>query len=182
MTMLDRYIHYLHSHKVCYSHSIHAPAASALEVADRDRVLANEIAKSVAYIGDNGYGLAVVPADCEVDLRKLRILLGLIKIRVASEAELESILPGAGKGPLPPFGSLFGVPVLLDSELAIQDFIAFSAGSSRDVIRISVVDFLKLVNPSVGSIGLKMGRDLAERAAWSAPGVVEVIDHITIES
>lgn len=156
MNMLDRCTHYLSNYDVRYSHSIHSPAGTALEVADRDRVSPHEVAKAVAYIGDDGYGLAVVPADCAVDLSRVCMLLGLTSIRVASEAELELLLPGSEHGALPPFGALFGIPVILDSRLAEQDFIVCSAGTPRDVLRMSVVDFLRVVHPVVGSFALQM--------------------------
>jgi Ala-tRNA(Pro) deacylase len=151
MTVLDRCIRFMESHGVCYSHSIHAPARVTKEGDDRDCIPPHGLTKSVVYMGDDGYGLAVVPADRVVDLPKLREMLGLMSLRIASETELELLLPGSERGALPPFGSLFGVPVFLDAELAAQDSIAFRAGTSRDVIRISVVDFLRVVHPVVGN-------------------------------
>jgi len=152
MTMLDRCIRFMESHSVCYSHSIHAPVGIASQADDRGDIPPHGLTKSVVYMGDDGYGLAVVPADRAVDLHKLRQMLGLASLRIASETELELLLPGSERGALPPFGSLFGVPVFLDAELAAQDSIAFRAGTSRDVIRISVVDFLRVVRPVVGNV------------------------------
>jgi Ala-tRNA(Pro) deacylase len=51
---------------------------------------------------------------------------------------------------MPPLGTLFGLPVYLDREVANQEFIAFNAGTHRDVIHMKVADFQDLVRPVVG--------------------------------
>jgi Ala-tRNA(Pro) deacylase len=45
---------------------------------------------------------------------------------------------------------LFGLPVYLDREVANREFIAFNAGTHRDVIHMRVADFRQLVQPVMG--------------------------------
>jgi len=151
MEMLQRCQRYLTQNGIRYAHSIHAPAYTACEVASAERVLPHELAKVVVYVGDNGPGLVVVPADYSVDLNEVRRLLGLSEIRLAAERELSELFPDCELGAMPPFGNLFDMPVLVDESVAAAKFMAFSAGTHRDVIRMSVADFHRLVNPLVAS-------------------------------
>lgn len=152
MDMLQRCQRYLKQEGIRYAHSIHPPAYTAYEVASAERVSAHALSKTVVYIGDNGPGMVVVPADLNVDFPEVRRLLGLGEIRLASESELIELFPDCEVGAMPPFGNLFDIPVLVDESIAAAEFMAFSAGTHRDVIRMSVTDFHKLVNPLVASV------------------------------
>lgn len=149
MSMLNRCIDFLKLSRIVYSHSVHAPAYTARAAASADRMPAHQMAKTVVYWGDEGYGMLVLPADMVVDFDEVRRLLKLTTIRLASEEELANLVPDCATGAMPPFGNLFGMPVLMDETLATADFIAFSAGTPRDVIHISGDDFHRLVNPLV---------------------------------
>ncbi len=60
------------------------------------------------------------------------------------------LFPGAEVGAMPPLGTLFGLRVYLDRQVANQEFIAFNAGTHRDVIHMRVADFQHLVRPVLG--------------------------------
>ena len=155
MKMLKRCFDYLKRNGVVYSHSTHAPAITALEVAAAERMPAHNLAKTVIYFGDNGYGMVVTPADFAVDFSEVRRLLGLTEIRLATESELAGLFQDCELGAMPPFGNLFGMPVLVDENLAAAEFIAFNAGTHRDVIHIASADFHNLVNPLVAAFAVK---------------------------
>ena len=154
MTFLSRLFSYLHANRIRYSHSTHAAAQTALDVADAERMPAHELAKTVVYFGDTGYGMAVVPADDLVDLSEIANLLGLSFIRLASEIELRELFPDCELGAMAPFGTFHNLPVIVDRQLAQSEFIAFTAGTHRDVIRMAYADFRDLVKPLVGSFAI----------------------------
>jgi prolyl-tRNA editing enzyme YbaK/EbsC (Cys-tRNA(Pro) deacylase) len=54
---------------------------------------------------------------------------------------------------MPPFGAACDLPVIVDVDAA-GDFIAFTIGTHRDVVRMSLVDFQRLAKPTVASIAL----------------------------
>lgn len=155
MNTLHRCQKYLKQNGVRYAHSIHPPAYTASEVASAERMPAHDLAKVVVYSGDNGYGMLVLPADFMVDFAEVRRLLGLGEIRLATEAELIEVFPDCEVGAMPPFGSLFNLPVLADETIATAQFMAFNAGTHQDVLRMSVSDFHKLVNPLVAAFAVK---------------------------
>lgn len=154
MTFLPRLFRYLDGCGIRYSHSTHSPAQTALGVADAERMPAHELAKTVVYFGDTGYGMAVVPADDLVDLGEVGRLLGLSFIRLASEIELRELFPDCELGAMAPVGTFHNLPVVVDRQIAQTEFIAFTAGTHCDVIRMGYADFRDLVKPAAGSFAI----------------------------
>lgn len=149
MTMLRRLEDYLGSHDMTYIHTVHPSAFTARDVAHTEHLPEHKVAKSVVFHGDNGYGIAVLPASSLVDLQELRMLLGLTHVRLANESELARLFPESELGAMPPFGNLFGLPVYMDSSLCSEDTIAFSAGTHRDAVHMRLRDFERLEHPVV---------------------------------
>ena len=155
MSMLKRCLNYLKQNGVAYSHSIHRPAYTALDVASADRTPAHTMIKTVIYRSDKGYGMLLAPADCSVDFTEVCRLLGLVSVRLASESELAALFPDCEVGAMPALGNLFDLPVLLDESLATTQFIAFNGGTHQDVIHMSSADFHRLVNPLVAAFAYR---------------------------
>jgi Ala-tRNA(Pro) deacylase len=152
MKLIDCWLDYLTKNYVRFSHSIHPRAETALETAEADRMPAHDLAKTVVYYGDNGFGMAVVPADEILDLAKLVKLLHASHIRLANETELRNLFPACELGAMPPFGKRYQMPVIVDRGVAGRDFIAFALGTHQDTVRMSFADFERLANPVIASI------------------------------
>jgi Ala-tRNA(Pro) deacylase len=75
-------------------------------------------------------------------------------VRLATERELEELFPECELGAMPPFGNLFNLPVIVDSSVDVQEFIAFNAGTHRDVIHMHTADFERLTNPAVAKFAI----------------------------
>ena len=151
---LERCFSILERNQIPYSHSIHPPAWTAREVATAEHMPAHRLAKVVVYHGDIGYGMLVLPADDIVNFGDVLHLLGLREIRLATETELGELFPDCELGAMPPFGNLVDMPVLLDEMLVSSEYIAFNAGTHRDVIHMSFASFCGLVNPLIGSFAV----------------------------
>ena len=143
------------------SHHTVAIAYTAREVAAAEALSPRKLAKTVVYLDDHGYGLAVVPADRLVNLDVLQDLLRDSRLRLATEREIADLFPECELGAMPPFGKLFDMPVFVDAELAAQEFIAFNAGTHRDVIHMSFGDFRRLVEPAIASFSFDWNQALA---------------------
>ena len=155
MEMLTRCLDLLKKNGIRYSHSIHPSAYTSLDVASAERIPAHNLVKTVVYYGNNGHGLLLLPADYVIDFTEVRRLMGLSFVGLADETELPALFPNCEVGAMPPFGNLFDLPVLMDEIVAEEEFIAFTAGTHRDVIRMSTADFRQLVNPLVASFAAK---------------------------
>jgi Ala-tRNA(Pro) deacylase len=65
---------------------------------------------------------------------------------------------------MPPFGSLYEMPVFVDESLTQDKEIAFNAGSHSELIRLAYEDFERLVKPTV--LKFSSVPDLESREAW----------------
>jgi len=149
MTTLQRCLEFLEKSQICYAHTRHSVAFTAMEVAFAEHIAPHKIAKTVVYTGAQGYGLAILPANYLIDLEDLGGFLNDPTIRLASERELGELFPDCELGAMPPLGNLFHLPVLVDTSVAEQEFIAFNGGTHRDVLHMSYGDFARLVDPAI---------------------------------
>jgi Ala-tRNA(Pro) deacylase len=151
MTALPACLRYLDANEVRYTHTSHPVAYTAKSVALAEFMPAHRVAKTVVLLNsDNNFLFVAVPADAYVDLELVRTAIGVRTIRPARESEISSLFPQAEGGTMPPLTALTHVPIYLDRELADQEFIAFPAGTHRDLIHMRVTDFLRLTEPIVG--------------------------------
>ena len=149
MSILAKLREMLDGSGVSYTHHVHPVVYTAREVASAEHIPAHEVAKVVIFLGDHGYGMAVLCADCMVDVMDLRATLKLQRLRLATEAELGELFPDCELGAMPPFGSLFNLPVYVDSRVVEEQVIAFNAGTHRDVVLMGFKDYLNLAKPEV---------------------------------
>ena len=147
MPMLDKLLAFLDENQVGYTRHSHPTAYTAREVASVEHVPAHKIAKTIVFSSENGFGMAVVPGDSMLDLPALGGLLGVSRLRLATESELGELFPDCELGAMGPFGNLCGLPVYADAGLAGEETIAFNAGTHRDVIHMRFDDYRKLVKP-----------------------------------
>jgi Ala-tRNA(Pro) deacylase len=161
MAVLERLRVFLDQNHVAYTHTVHPLAYTAREVAASEHLPPREVAKVVVFMGDNGYRMAVLPANRLVDFQELRTVLGFSHARLATEHELAQLFPDCELGAMPPFGNLYGIPVYVDGALLEDEMIAFNAGTHRDVVHMKMSDFKRLVEPGVVSLS----REIAARHA-----------------
>ena len=134
---------------VSYTHHVHPLAYTARELASAEHIPAHEVAKVVIFWGVRGYGMAVLCADCMIDLVYLRATFGTHGLRLATETELGQLFPDCELGAMPPFGNLFNLPVYVDSRVAGEEIIAFNAGTHRDLVLMGFKDYLNLAKPEL---------------------------------
>ncbi len=149
MALLERLLDFLAQSQVAYTHHSHPTAFTAREVASLEHLPPHNFAKTVVFHGDSGYAMAVVTADRKLDLQELRALLGLNRVRLATEAELAGLFCDCELGAMPPFGNLCGLRVYVDARLATEETIGFNAGTHRDVILMKFRDYERIVGPSI---------------------------------
>jgi len=155
MTMLQRCLEFLNQQRIPYALTSHPIAYTARGVAEAEHLSAHKLAKTVIYLGDYGYGMAVVPADRYLDLAKLKRVTRSRRLRLATEVELGELFTESELGAMPPLGNLFDMPVFFDESLAQEEFIAFNAGTHHDVIHMSSGDFRRIVGPAIASFATR---------------------------
>ena len=162
MTVKQRLLTFLDNHHIAYTLTTHPTVYTAREVASSEHLPPHSVVKTVVFLTEAGYGMAVLPADSNMDLEELRLLLGHARLRLATEAELADLFQECELGAMPPFGNatLFDVPIYVEQGLATEKDIAFNAGTHRDVVHMKLSDFENLVKPK----RVHFSRQLAARA------------------
>jgi len=140
----------LDENQILYSVMTHSTAYTAQGAAATMRISGRELAKTVVLWAGEEMILAVLPAPNHVSLDKLAAEAGK-SVRLATEQEFSNRFPDCELGAMPPFGSLYSLPVYVDESLAADEAIVFNAGTHRDAIRMRYDDFVRLARPRVCS-------------------------------
>jgi Ala-tRNA(Pro) deacylase len=140
---------FLDGRGIKYVSIIHSPAYTAQEVAASAHITGREFAKTVIVELDGKMAMAVLPANRKIVLQDLREVTGSDQVRFASEETFRERFPDCEPGAMPPFGHLYGMEVYLAQALTQNADIAFNAGSHTEVIKLSLGDFERLVQPRV---------------------------------
>ncbi|MBR9856740.1 MAG: YbaK/EbsC family protein [Gammaproteobacteria bacterium] len=138
---------YLDQQGVKYRVITHSPAFTAQDVAEVAHVPGSVMAKVVIMSLDGQMTMIVVPAPKKIHPDNLAQSLSAQEVTFLHENDFREKFPDCDVGALPPFGNLYEITVYIDSELAHQEEIVFSAGSYRELFSLTMKDYLRLVQP-----------------------------------
>lgn len=139
--------------KVKYEVVEHKKVFTAFDAAATQDLKESEVAKAVLLKGKKNLYLAVLPAGNNCDFKALGKLAG-DKLSMAKEKDINTKLK-TKIGLIPPFASLFKLPLFIDKKLLKNKKINLPAGSYTESVVMSVKDYLKLENPVQGSFTVK---------------------------
>ncbi len=137
---------YLTEKRVCFEKLLHAPAYSAQQRAKHLHIPGRQVAKSVLLAAPGGYLLAVLPATHHIDTDRLARQLGG-PVRLADDREAARVFRDCEWGVVPPFGTLYGLPTLLDDSLDPEALIVFEGNTTVEAVRVRCGDFERLEKP-----------------------------------
>ena len=140
---------YLNKNDIRYVTVQHSPAYTAQAVAASAHVPSKEMAKTVMLDIDGKMAMAVLPASYQVNFEQLKDALNAEEVGLLHEKDFKDHFPDCEPGAMPPFGNLYGMPVFVAESLAEDEYIAFSAGSHREVVLMTYADYQRLVAPSI---------------------------------
>jgi Ala-tRNA(Pro) deacylase len=149
---LDEYLTEKH---VPFTRLPHRPAYTANRVAQALHVRGKEMAKTVLLRTGHGHMLAVLPATHRVDLERLREDLREDQVGLASETEMDLLFPDCERGAIPPFGSLYHIPTVVDESLAMDDEIVFEGQNHQEAIRMRYRDYEAVEHPRMGHFAFR---------------------------
>jgi Ala-tRNA(Pro) deacylase len=141
---------FLSDRHVSFQRLQHRPAYTANRVAQMLHVKGKEMAKTVLLRTGHGYALAVLPASHWVDLDRAGRDLGEDYVGLAPESDMERLFPDCKRGAMPPFGSLYDLPTLVDESLAEDEAIVFEGQDHEEAIRMSFRDYVAVEHPRMG--------------------------------
>src|SRR5262245_56882613 len=137
---------FLTEQRVAFDKVIHPPAFTAQRRARFLGISGKRVVKSVLLAGPDGYLLAVLPAVCQVDTEALARALGG-PVRLASADEIAEVFRDCEWGVMTPFGTLYGLPTLLEESVDPDALIAFEAHTHSIAIRMRCRDLERLEKP-----------------------------------
>ncbi len=138
-----RVAEFLQERAIPFETLLHPPAFTAQKRARFLRVPGRQVAKVVLLHGPDGYILAVVAAPCRIDTERMALALGG-PVRVADDAEIAAVFRDCEWGVVPPFGTLYGLPVLLDDGIAPETLMVFETTTHAEAVRLLCRDFERL--------------------------------------
>ncbi len=140
---------FLDENKVRYVTISHSSAYTAQEIAAATHIPGKSMAKVVMAKVDGRMTMVVLPAAYRVDLNLLKKATGASTVELATEGDFKPLFPDCETGAMPPFGNLYGLPVIVAESLTGTKEIAFNAGTHTEVVKLDFADFERLVKPNV---------------------------------
>jgi Ala-tRNA(Pro) deacylase len=127
----------------------------AQRVAAAAHVPGRRVAKVVVVREEGGAALMVVlPATQRLDLRALAWATREGRLSLVTRGELAALFPDCEPGVVPPFGSLYGMPVYADACLRGAPELLLPGGDGRRAVSMSWREFDRLAVPIVAPLCL----------------------------
>lgn len=134
----------------------HREVYTAQERAAACHVPGRRLAKVVIVRGGDRdgdwYAMAVLPATAQLDVSELRRRTGRYDLALASEDEFKGLFPDCEIGAMPPFGSVFGLPVYLDRAFAEGPEMVFESGTHREEISMPMGEYIRIERPAIAPL------------------------------
>jgi Ala-tRNA(Pro) deacylase len=133
----------------------HAREIDAQRLAAAVHVSGYRVVKSVLVEADGERMMAVLPAADIIDTTMLAGALDAERVRILHESEFLDLFPDCEVGGEPPFGSLYGLPVVMDGILARAGApLILRAGSHDEALEMSAAELLRLERPRLGEFAV----------------------------
>ncbi len=156
MPICKRLKSFLDENRVRYTVLVHSEAYTAQEVAAQAHVQGQNFVKSVMVQVDGKHTMVVTTANHKVDLSKLKAALGAREAHISREADFAGLFEDCDVGAMPPFGSLYGIPVVVDEAVFNNSEISFNGGDHAALVKMLFADFERLVRPAKAAVGARI--------------------------
>ncbi len=149
-SVFEKIIALLESHHVQHKLTEHEPVRTSEEAARIRGVALKTGAKAMIARHKDNYYLFVLPADKHIDWKRVKAILNVRDIRLATAEEAEQVAH-VQMGSVPPFGNLLGLPTYFDEGIFENEVVNFNPGSTTHSIAMKSADLRALVAPVVES-------------------------------
>lgn len=147
-------IEVLTSQNIPFTKLEHEPVTTSEAAAGARGSRLEQGAKALIVKVNEQYYHLIISAAKRVDNNKLRKILGTNRVRFATLEELKK-LTGCLPGAVPPFGNIFGLPVLMDNALLAEEVVYFNCGSHTISLRMARADLVKATGAQVHDFHLE---------------------------
>ena len=147
MNIAPTLVKQLTKHGISYDTIRHGYSHSSLHAAHSANIPAQKMVKTVVLEDDQGYVMALVPANHYVKINELNIFLNR-RMGLATETELAHLFTDCEPGAIPPIGAAYGMTTVVDNTLNNCHDVYIEAGNHTDLLHISGSAFRQLVEHS----------------------------------
>lgn len=144
----------LSTQKVKFEIIKHKTVFTAFDKAKTLKLPERIIGKTVVVKKDKELFLFLIPANKDLDFRKVKSIVGK-NAKLAKEKEIENKIKGVKLGAIPPFGNLWNITTFADRSLKREKKIVINGGNWNFSIRISPRELEKIVPLTWGSFSKK---------------------------
>ncbi|MDZ7804568.1 YbaK/EbsC family protein [Thiohalophilus sp.] len=138
---------YLAHKGIAYDLLPHRHTDTSVNSANSAHIPPDRLAKSVILEDENGYVMAVIPANRHVRIGRLNQVLNR-RMGLATEAELSPLFNDCDPGALPPLGDAYGIATVVDESLEECPEVYLEAGDHEDLIHLKGTAFRRLMRGS----------------------------------
>lgn len=131
---------------VRYETIVHPPAFTAQKRARFLHISGKQVAKAVLLAGPEDFFLAILPSTQQIDMNALCKALGG-PVRVADAREIAEVFCDCEWGVVVPFGTLYGLPTILEVSIDAEALLVFESDTHAEAIRMRCRDFEQLEKP-----------------------------------
>lgn len=134
---------YLERKCVEYDLVAHRSTTSSISTARASHIPAGSLAKAVVLRGRDDYLLAVLPASRRLQLADLKAVFGE-KFALATELELDQLIPDCTHGAVPAIGECYGLDVIIEDKILQQPEVYFEGGDHATLVHMRQTQFARL--------------------------------------
>jgi Ala-tRNA(Pro) deacylase len=140
---------YLDRHHLAAGQHEHQAAFTAHQLAEAEHVPDAMVAKVVFFFLDDQLVMGVLPANRNLNLHQVKNASGAAHARLASEREIAERISGVELGAIPPFGSLFGLPVFVDQAFPESGEVIIPGGLHTQSLALRMEDYIREESPRI---------------------------------
>lgn len=145
MAIPQKIIKFLDKSRVKYKILKHKTVFTAFDKSQTLKVPEKIVGKTLVLKANGNLILALIPANKNLDFKKIKSIIKEKKIILGSEKLIKNKLKGVKVGAVPPFGNLWKIKTLVDKCLRKEKKIILNSGDWNFSIEISPKDLQKLV-------------------------------------
>lgn len=138
---------YLKQQRVTFDVLPHPRTETALGTATQLDGPEENFAKTVVLKVDGRPVIALVQAAHQVNPVEVKKCLGGGVVELAQESDLAEYFGDCETGAIPPFGSHYGMPTVVDTRLAEDEYIVFNGNTHDEAIAMRYEDFQMIERP-----------------------------------
>ncbi len=142
--MAPTLIKQLAKHDIAYDIVHHSYSIFSMNTANASHIPGSQLVKSVILEDEDGYVMALIPADQHVKIKELNKLLDR-SMGLATEYELSLLFSDCDLGAIPPIGEAYSMETVVDYNLDDCNDIYIEAGNHEELLHLSGSSFRTLM-------------------------------------